>query len=562
MFKQLNSFFKQYISVLCMLMMLVTTANATDIVVSVDRNPVVQNESFKLLFNASESPDNDPDFSPLNEKLKVLNQRKNTKSSWVNGQSSSQITWALDVLAKEAGELVIPSVSFGDDVTAPLKITVVDNAAASTASSTDELFLEVEANTEEAYVQSQILYTVRLYQRVQLEQASLTEPTLENAIVEKLGEDKQYSTQINGVNYSVFERVYAIFPQQSGAINIPPLELTARIVTNERPFQFGSVFNQHRMKTKLISSKGVDVNVLPIPDTFTAAHWLAAKNIHVQQTWSNEELTVPVGEPLTRTLTVLAEGVSSSQLPDLVTEHTSEDIKMYPDQPMLRDQKKVEGVIALREQKVAIIPSKAGEYEIPAISIPWFNTETHQMEMATIPAVTVTAVASMNSVEAGAKLQAAEPVVVEATALVQEKYTGFWMWAAIVLALGWLITIIWMIAQRRNKKSAEGSYTLPKSKKVSLKELRKACVENNAQDAMKALLNWAESQYGTRQINSLNLYINNDLKAEINRLNETLYANKKLVWEGSTLIQLVEENTKSNAVEDITTEPLQALHKI
>ena len=203
-----------------MLMMLVTTANAADIVVSVDRNPVVQNESFKLLFNASESPDNDPDFSPLNEKLKVLNQRKNTKSSWVNGQSSSQITWALDVLAKEAGELVIPSVSFGDDVTAPLKITVVDNAAASTASSTDELFLEVEANTEEAYVQSQILYTVRLYQRVQLEQASLTEPTLENAIVEKLGEDKQYSTQINGVNYSVFERVYAIFPQQSGARKI------------------------------------------------------------------------------------------------------------------------------------------------------------------------------------------------------------------------------------------------------------------------------------------------------------------------------------------------------
>ena len=35
---------------------------AADIKVSVDRNPVSLDESFKIIFTATQSPDNDPDF--------------------------------------------------------------------------------------------------------------------------------------------------------------------------------------------------------------------------------------------------------------------------------------------------------------------------------------------------------------------------------------------------------------------------------------------------------------------------------------------------------------------
>jgi len=534
---------------------------AIDINVSVDRNPVVQNESFKLLFSAAESPDDDPDFSALNSILEVLNQRKNTQSSWVNGQSTKRITWTLDVMPKVSGELTIPPVTFGDDVTRPLTINVLEGSSTSRTPINDELFLEVEATPAEAYVQSQILYTVRLYQRVQISQASLTEPALGNAIVEKLGEDKQFNTQINGVNYSVFERSYAIFPQQSGQLTIPPMELTAQVLTGGARSRFGSVFNNQQTQTKRVSSNSVSIRVLPIPDAFTTSHWLVAENIHLQQTWSNDDLTVSVGEPLTRTLTLLGQGVSSSQLPDLVTEHSSTDIKMYPDQPMLRDQKKAEGVIALREQKVAIIPSKAGRYEIPAITIPWFNTKTHQMETATIPAVTIIAVASANSAAPDVLQQTTETVSTE-EGLLPAKNTQYWKWAAIFLAIAWLATLIWIVVQRRNKKQQEEIKAGPQSQLVSLKELRKASLENNPQKAMQALLNWAEHQYGTRQLNGLSLYINDELQIEINRLNETLYANKKQDWDGSRLIQLVEENARSEVPDEESTAVLQPINKI
>lgn len=533
------------------LLLFVVPAVAVDIKVSVDRNPVMKNESFQLLFSATETPDGDPDFSPLNATLEVLNQQKNSQSSWVNGQSMKRIIWALNVIPKITGRITIPAISFGNDVTSSLTINVRDSSPISSTSNKGVLFLEVEVTPSEVYVQSQILYTMRLYHRVQITQASLPMPTLGNAIMEELDSDKQFNTRIRGVNYSVFERKYAIFPQQSGMLTIPPIKLTAQIVTATPRSRSSSVFNTQQSQTKRVSSNSVSINVLPIPSTFSASHWLAAENIHLQQTWSNDDLIVLVGEPLTRTLTLRGQGVISSQLPDLVTEHTSPNIKIYPDQPMLRDQKKSGSITAIREQKIAIIPSKVGRYEMPAINIAWFSTKTHQMKTATIPATTIIAIAP----------QVANIVIAEDGDSLPIKHTQYWMWIAILLAIAWVVTLIW-ITVRNNKKQPKEVNATPTSQKVTLKNIRKACLENNPQQAMQALLIWTEHQCGINQINKLNEYINDELQTEIKHLNEALYANKKQTWDGSQLIKLVEENTKSKIVKAKSTDSLQVLHKI
>ena len=80
------------------------------------------------------------------------------------------------------------------------------------------MFLDVKATPEQPYVQSQVLYTLRLYRRVDIAQAELSEPELTDAVVEKLGEDSNYNTVVNGVSYLVTERKYAIFPQKSGVM--------------------------------------------------------------------------------------------------------------------------------------------------------------------------------------------------------------------------------------------------------------------------------------------------------------------------------------------------------
>jgi len=226
---------------------------AAQISVSFDRNPVSQDESFQIIFTANDTPDNDPDFGPLERDFEILGQSQSSNSSWINGKSSKTIQWTVNVMAKHPGSLIVPAVKFGDDVSQPASVLVTQATANKALDTDDDLFLEVDATPQSPYVQSQVLYTVRLYRRVEIAQASLSEPELGDAVIEKLGDDSNYNTQINGVNYLVTERKYAVFPQKSGALTIKPLMLTAEVVANTRP-NFNGFFNSQMTKTKKILS--------------------------------------------------------------------------------------------------------------------------------------------------------------------------------------------------------------------------------------------------------------------------------------------------------------------
>ncbi|NOR70267.1 MAG: protein BatD, partial [Methylomarinum sp.] len=253
---------------LCLLIFLISsqTALATEIKVTVDRNPISINESVQLTFTASTSPDDDPDFSPLEKDFNILNQSKQSKSSWINGESSKTIQWVLNIMPKKVGDLLIPVIAFGDDHSKQSNLRVTENQT-SNDNQNAELFLEVEATPKTTYVQSQVIYTLRLFSRVQLSQAQLSELELTDALVEKLGEVKKYNTLRNGVQYTVNELNYAIFPQKSGEINIPPMQLTAGVVSSSRA-RFNGFFNRQISKTKRIQSNAIRLNVQAVPETF------------------------------------------------------------------------------------------------------------------------------------------------------------------------------------------------------------------------------------------------------------------------------------------------------
>jgi hypothetical protein len=64
-----------------------------------------------------------------------------------------------------------------------------------------------------------------------------------------------------------------------------------------------------------------------------------------------------------------------------------------PTQPMAKN----DGMVAFREEKIALIPGQAGSYTLPPIEIPWWNTQTQKMEVARIAARTLTAIAATSS---------------------------------------------------------------------------------------------------------------------------------------------------------------------
>ncbi|MEQ1557927.1 MAG: BatD family protein [Methyloglobulus sp.] len=551
---------------------------AVDISTSVDRNPVNLYESFKIFFTASETPDGDPDFAPLERDFAVLNQGQSSSSSWVNGTYSKSIRWTVEVNAKKAGALTIPAVQFGHDASKPLAIEVAQGGAQTNdVANNQDLFLEVKASTEQPYVQSQVIYIVKLYRRVDIAQASLSEPELTDAVIEKLGEDSNYNTVLNGVSYVVTERKYAIFPQKSGTTKIKPMTLNAEILVDRQP-DFRDLFGSRMTKTKRVLSKEITLNVKPAPANFTGKHWLAAEKLELTQDWSGDIQQMKMGEPLTRTLTLRGEATTVGQLPELNALKTDTKFKAYPDQPVLNEQKLAEGIRASRQEKIALIPSVAGKHVLPAIEIPWFNTKTQALEVARIPETTIS-VAGGNVSESQpdaaptqAPITPPKPVskpdaeqTLQTSTNLNEWLHNIWLWTALFFALGWLATVIYFL-QKRPKHQIPESNDVNDRHEASLKEitknLKQACGDDDAQAAKNALLEWGKQKFNVSNLGLLSGYCDARLRDEILHLNQTLYGKDNSLWTGKKLLQAFSENNAREKIirtDDSVLEPLNRL---
>lgn len=538
---------------------------ATEIDTTLDRSQISINDSFQLIFSTTESPDAAPDFSPLEKDFEILNQNQQSSSSWINGKSTQSVQWVLNLMAKQAGKLLIPPISFGNDFSKPITITVT-HSPQSSINKDEDLFLQVEATPKSAYVQSQVIYTIRLYRKVQITQASLNEPELADAIVEKLEEDKNYTTQINGISYAVIEQKYAIFPQKSGTVIIEPVVLTAEVVTNNRR-RFNGFFNRQSTKSKRITSEAINLEIKPAPADFTGKHWIPSEQVHLEQKWSGDIKDMKVGEPLTRTLTLLAKGTTVAQLPELHNGKISKQLKAYPDQPVLKEKKNADGLIAFREEKVAFIPSKPGEYTLPAVSIPWFNTQTQKMEIASIPEMKVTATGSalsQNTIPDNtiAPIQLNTKKNAETKPVIQSIENPFWKWLSLFLTLGWLLTLFFLFKKQKPKQEKTPTDNKQIKLKKTVKQLKKACSENDSLGAKDALLTWGNIKFNSNNLSAIASHCENALQDEIGLLNQSLYANQKNQWQGNDLFQAFKANNAQKEIVSKNNDALEPLYKL
>ena len=98
----------------------------------------------------------------------------------------------------------------------------------------------------------------------------------------------------------------------------------------------------------------------------------------MHQEWQPEPAQFKVGEPITRTITLTAAGLSEEQLPE-ITMTMPQGLKVYPDQAELHTGLNNERLVSQKVVNFAIVASKAGEYQLPEITINWWNTITNKV---------------------------------------------------------------------------------------------------------------------------------------------------------------------------------------
>jgi len=506
---------------------------AAAVEVTIDRNPLQVNESFQLVFSTDHDPARDPDFSVLQQNFLVLGNNRSNSISIINGDYQRSVKWTLQLMAKQIGEYTIPSIRFGDEHSEPFQVRVNPSSLASVPH--DQQVLEVTADRSEVYVQGQVIVTMRLLSATDISAYEFGKISAQDldVVVEPLGDPRQYQTRIADKSYLVLEQQFALFPQRSGQLDIPPVLGEVRLPSRSSfdPFNTGG-------EIRRIRSQPLTLDVKPIPAELAGEYWLPADRVELREKWPEDLRSLIAGEPITRSIQLIADGVTAAQLPEIELQ-AIDGIKQYPDQPVLRDERSSQGMRALRAQKVALIPGSAGVYRVPPLAVKWWNRATETVETATLPARELVIAAATESSDSDPQPAASTPAAAQsAEANEAAGSSQFWVWLSLLLACGWgASALYWWFVSRRAQATE-----LPVNEAVSLRAaasaLRHACEHDDATAARAALLPWGQALLAPREVANLNAlaqYLGEDFRREIKALNHSLYAAGGASWQGQGL---------------------------
>jgi hypothetical protein len=348
--------------------------------------------------------------------------------------------------------------------------------------------------------------------------------------VESAGDERSYESILNGKAYNVIERVYALFPQESGEFSVAPIQFDARVLRD------GRITGR-----KVFQSESIIVTVKPIPPPpteFPDAAWFPARSVELSEDWSREPSDLPAGEPITRHITVTALGQLSTQIP-VIEPATPDGLRIYPDKPELRTGTDPSGIIASRKDQYAMIGVDVGRISLPQLKLPWWNIDIGEWQVAQLPQTSINIVGGVieepivEEVAPPDERPAAEP---EQTII----HSALWQRISEALAVLWVLTLIAWWWSRRPERAPREPAEPPLHKKQArfLKNARKAALAGDPVGVKSALLGWGRLQWpdnSPRSIGELATRVASPMSGDLVVLCNASYGPGGESWDGAAL---------------------------
>lgn len=492
---------------------------------SVDRSQIYQNETVELtiigqlelelnfssLFSLRNMELPTPDVGDLENDFEIIDQQQKYNIQSINGVNNATITWVYTLAPKRSGELTIPEIKHNEKASTPITIKVLEGKPSADDGQPPMIFLEAEVDKPSVYVQEQLVYTLRLYHADNLAGGELSNPELDNAIVEQVGDQKKYNRMRYNRRYEVIERKFLIFPQQSGELNIAPQTFS------------GTIIDTRMRKRRHVrdTTEAISVNVMPPAKAFTGQTWLPAISLNLTEKWDKPLENVTVGDAFTRTLSIQSLGLLGSALPPInLTE--SNGFKQYPDQPNTESQEHPAGVESSRTQSIAMVAVKAGTFTLPEIKIPWWDTINQVERIAIIPSRTLTIAAGSGTQaqsETGAKDEltsapekgdnqpSEQPENSSSNAKTEASdsdNSSVYVVVIVLLLAGWGITTFILLRRRTaGTLQAAPSSPSPTSSEHGAFEVLSESIKQRSPAIMGNMVTWAKLKWPNAHINSI-----------------------------------------------------------
>lgn len=523
------------------LLVCTSQVQAAELVASVDRARLNSGETVELTLESNDVTQfGKPDLTPLEPLFEVRGTRQVNQLNTLSGDNRATTRWIVTLLPLQNGSVEIPPLTLGDAQSQPITVQVVASESQNNPSKQAAVFIDASLDQTSVYVQAQAILTLRIYHSVSLyDDSSLPPLQIPDTRIEQLGESRTYEKDINGVRHGVIEMRYAIYPQHSGELIIPGQIFNAALV-DAQPAKDASTLAPKSGKLMRVSSGELLLTVKAKPITYPAdLPWLPARSLSLSESWSPEPEHVQVGDSLTRSLKVTAEGLSSSQLPPLPGTEVS-GLRRYPDQPVLGNQNSERGLVGSREDREALVPSRSGSIELPSVEVVWWNTFEDHLEHTSLPARTL-------QVAANPSLMVDTPAGTAPTNATADSET-LWRWqlSTLILACTTLLGFgLWWRA-RWQPAILRAAQTGPSPRTV-LDDLKRACQANDPHATRQALDAWARQQPETLADMAARFV---PLSDALDGLNGALYSETGQHWQGEELWRVIRTIPIAERVQD------------
>lgn len=346
--------------------------------------------------------------------------------TFINGRSENTTSFSYVLVAKRPGKFQLPPIEVEVDNqiyrTDPIEIQILDNspgvnsqtlatAAGSpappqptspltgqipagsvqkpitpmvTADTDKDIFLNITADKREAYPNEQILLTYSVYARVPTRPEQFEkEPNMSGFWVEEIPLEKDYQPErvvFDGLQYVKGDvKRLAVFPTSTGAFDIDPGVFRATVKKEQNAsslfddyfdesFFGGSFFAQR--EPKLLTAKPLKLVVRPFPEQGKPADFSNMAG-QFEMMSSVDRKLVKQNEPVNLSLVIVGEGniemIERPQVPEL------RDVKVYDSDSSTELTKYRGGVRGRKSFEITLIPTAAGDLEIPPLKFSYFD---------------------------------------------------------------------------------------------------------------------------------------------------------------------------------------------
>lgn len=341
-------------------------------------------------------------------------------------------------------------------------------------------------------------------------------PRIDGAIIMQVSERPVLSTrQINDDSYVSARYDFAVYAQMAGRLQVPAI--TVRFGAKE---SFDQPINEYRLQTEPFY-----IEVTAPPGVAADEVVVSTNTLNATETWSPKPVDVKVGDAFTRTITVRAHDVPAMLLPP-PNFGNPEGFEIYPKSQQTQDRTERGDLIGERNDTVTYVSTRAGSFEIPELTLRWWDPSKEQWQAQTFPAHLL--VVADNPSLAGKSVSVSH----------------YFKSITDITSIGWLVLIIilaivLLFAGRPLKRGWQAwRARRAASEMVQWQRLRQACIHGEATVVYRELGRWlAQFNMSTPQLTAtVREGVSDSLRATCIQLQQRL-AGIDAQWNAQILIE-------------------------